>query len=98
MSKLEYDKQKNHSVRNAAIIFALILIGVYAPLIFLNQTYLINSPIPPENFSIESKDTIFGITIDYSMSGNYPNIKLSSDMILDGNMPLWNPYVGVGYP
>ena len=98
MSKLEYDKQKNHSVRNAAIIFALILIGVYAPLIFLNQTYLINSPIPPENLSIESKDTIFGITIDYSMSGNYPNIKLSSDMILDGNMPLWNPYVGVGYP
>ena len=29
MSKLEYDEQKNHSVRNAAIIFALILIGVF---------------------------------------------------------------------
>ena len=43
MSKLECDKQKNHSVRNAAIIFALIIIGVYAPLIFLNQTYLINN-------------------------------------------------------
>jgi len=98
MSKLEYNEQKNHSVRNAAIIFALILIGVYAPLFLLNQTYLINSPIPTENFSTESKDTIFGITIDYSMSGNYPNIKLSSNMILDGKMPLWNPYVGVGYP
>ena len=98
MSKLEYGEQKNHSVRNAAIIFALILIGVYAPLFLLNQTYLINSPIPTENFSTESKDTIFGITIDYSMSGNYPNIKLSSDMILDGKLPLWNPYVGVGYP
>ena len=98
MSKLECDKQANHSTRNAAILFALIIIGVYAPLIFLNQTYLINNPIPIENFSSESKSTIFGITIDYSMHGNYPDIKLASDMILDGKVPLWNPYVGIGYP
>ena len=98
MSKLECDKKINHPIRNAAILFALIIIGVYAPLIFLNQTYLINNPIPIENFSSESKSTIFGITIDYSMHGNYPDIKLASDMILDGKVPLWNPYVGVGYP
>ena len=98
MSKLEYDKKIDHPIRNAAILFALIIIGVYAPLIFLNQTYLINNPIPIENFSAESKSTIFGITIDYSMHGNYPDIKLASDMILNGKIPLWNPYVGVGYP
>jgi len=98
MSKLECDKQANHSTRNAAILFALILIGVYAPLIFLNQTYLIHNPVPSEYLSVDSKSTIFGITIDYSMHGNYSVIKLASDMILDGKVPLWNPYVGVGYP
>ena len=98
MSKLESDKQANHSTRNAAILFALILIGVYAPLIFLNQTYLIHNPIPSEYLSVDSKSTLFGITIDYSMYGNYSVIKLASDMILDGKVPLWNPYVGVGYP
>lgn len=98
MSKLECDKQTNHSIRNAAILFALILIGVYAPLIFLNQTYLIHNPIPSEYLSTDSKSTLFGITIDYSMYGNYSVIKLASDMILDGKIPLWNPYVGVGYP
>jgi hypothetical protein len=98
MSKLECDKQANHSTRNAAILFALILIGVYAPLIFLNQTYLIHNPVPSEYLSVDSKSTIFGITIDYSMYGNYSVIKLASDMILDGKVPLWNPHVGVGYP
>ena len=98
MSKLECDKQANHSVRNAAILFALILIGVYAPLLFLNQTYLIHNPVPSEYLSVDSKSTLFGITIDYSMYGNYSVIKLASDMILDGKMPFWNPYVGVGYP
>ncbi|MEO2085112.1 MAG: hypothetical protein ABGW65_06260, partial [Marinoscillum sp.] len=66
--------------------------------IFLNQTYLVNNPIPSEYLVSESKSTIFGITNDYSMHGNYPDIKLASDMISNGEMPFWNPYVGVGYP
>ena len=82
----------------AAILLAIIIFAIYLPLLFLNQTYLIDTPIPSEYVATETKSTIFGITIDYSMHGNYPDIKLASNMFLNGTLPLWNPYVGLGYP
>ena len=81
-----------------ALLFGLILLGLYLPLIVLNQTYLINNPIPAEYLTFQEKSTLFGITTDYGLMGNFPNIKLASDMVTDGNLPLWNPYVGLGYP
>ncbi|MCV0399660.1 MAG: YfhO family protein [Nitrosarchaeum sp.] len=87
-----------HENLYSAIIFGVIVLASYSPIIFLDQTYLLNNPIPIEYVESDTKSTVFGFTKDYSMVANYPNIKLSSDMIFDGEIPLWNPYIGLGYP
>ncbi len=98
MTQISLLKNNKNSTLFAALLFGLILLGLYLPLIVLNQTYLINNPIPAEYLSFQEKNTLFGITTDYGLMGNFPNIKLASDMITNGNLPLWNPYVGLGYP
>ena len=82
----------------AGIIFALVVIAAFSPVVFLDQSYNRNSPIPPELLGYENKSTVFGIATDYSDSGVWPNVKLATDMMLNGESPLWNPTVGVGAP
>ena len=82
----------------AGLIFMIIVISAYFPILFLDQTYLINTPIPTEYLENQNKDTLFGIVADYGQMGLWPDIKLSSKMILEWELPLWNPYVAIGYP
>lgn len=82
----------------AGLIFAIVIVSAYGPVIFLEQTVMINTPIPPQYLENQKKTTLFGITVDYSTPAVYPDIKLASKMISEGELPLWNPYVGTGYP
>lgn len=91
-------KLKKPTLVNASIIFALIILAAYLPLIITEQTYFRNSPIPPEFLGYQEKSTIFGNSIDQLGSGNWPRIKLSTDLLLEGKIPLWDPYLGIGQP
>ena len=82
----------------AGVIFALVVIAAFSPVVFLDQSYNRNSPIPPELLGYENKSTVIGIATDYSDSAVWPNVKLATDMMLNGVSPLWNPTVGVGAP
>ncbi len=82
----------------AGIIFVVIVFSAYLPVLLLDQTFQINTPISSEYLTNQNKDTLFGIVADYGMMGLWPDIKLSSKMILEVELPLWNPYVAIGYP
>jgi len=97
LSELIISNQNNHYFY-VGIIFAVIIFLAYTPIIFLDQTVMINTPILPEYLEYQNKDTLFGITVDYSQASTYPNIKLYSKIISEGELPLWNPYVATGYP
>ena len=97
MQKIEKKKENNHYLK-AGIIFALVVIAAFSPIVFLDQTYYRNTPIPPELLDVENKTTVFGVTADYSDIGVWPNVKLSKDLILKGIAPLWNPHTGLGAP
>ena len=97
MSELIISNQNNHYFY-VGIIFAVIIFLAYTPITFLDQTVMINTPILPEYLEYQNKDTLFGITVDYSQASTYPNIKLYSKIISEGELPLWNPYVATGYP
>ena len=93
--------QKNvvkYEFLKAGIIFALVIIGAFSPIVFLDQTYFRNTPIPSEFLGHENKTMVFGITIDYSDIGVWPNVKLAIEQISNGNIPLWNPHIGIGAP
>ena len=82
----------------AGIIFALVIIAAFSPIVFLDQTYYHNTPIPSEYLGYENKSMVFGVVIDYSDIGVWPNVKLALDQISNGNIPLWNPHQGIGAP
>ena len=44
----------------AGVIFALVVIAAFSPVVFLDQSYNRNSPIPPELLGYENKSTVFG--------------------------------------
>lgn len=91
---------KRNSTIKAVVIFALIIIAAYSPVIFLNQSYNQTTPIPPEFLNYDGKSTLFGITIDKwaNSSGVPPLLKLATTLYLSGEIPLWNAYLGVGQP
>ena len=90
--------EENRVFIKAGIIFALVSIAAFSPVVFLDQTYYHNTPIPPEFLGYENKTTVFGVTADYSDIGVWPNIKLATELIFSGIAPLWNPHAGVGAP
>ena len=89
---------ENRVFLKAGIILALVVIAAFSPIIFLDQTYYRNTPISPELLGHENKTTVFGVTADYSDIGVWPNVKLATDLILNGTAPLWNSHAGVGAP
>ena len=97
MSQIIIDDQKNQPYL-VGIIFIIIILAVYTPVVFLDQTFLINTTISPEYIGNQKKSTLFGIVADSGMNGEWPDRKVASKMILEGKLPLWNPYVGLGYP
>ena len=42
------EKNEKPELLKASIIFALVVIAAFAPVVFLDQTYYRNTPIPPE--------------------------------------------------
>ena len=92
------EKNEKPELLKASIIFALVVIAAFAPVVFLDQTYYRNTPIPPEFLGYENKTTIFGVTADYSDIGVWPYVKLATEQISNGNIPLWNPHAGIGTP
>lgn len=92
--------KENHSTITASIIIALVIVLAYSPIIFLDQSYNHTTPIPPEFLGYKEKSTIFGNTGDVwaNTSAIPPVIKLATTIFMSGQIPLWNPYVGVGQP
>jgi len=88
---------QTNSLTRAAIILTLIIIIVYSPLIFLNQIYADSFPFPPDFLGYEGKKWITN-TIDTPADyiGIRPVMKLATELIKDGTVPLWNPYMGAG--
>jgi len=89
---------ENRVFLKVGIILALVVIAAFSPIIFLDQTYYRNTPISPELLGHENKTTVFGVTADYSDIGVWPNVKLATDLILNGTIPLWNSHAGIGAP
>jgi len=89
---------ENRVFLKAGIILALVVIAAFSPIVFLDQTYYRNTPISPELLGHENKTTVFGVTADYSDIGVWPNVKLATDLILNGTIPLWNSHTGIGAP
>ncbi len=89
---------ENRVFFKAGIILALVVIASFSPIVFLDQTYYRNTPISPELLGHENKTTVFGVTADYSDIGVWPNVKLATDLILNGTIPLWNSHAGIGAP
>ena len=89
---------ENRVFLKASIVLALVVIAAFSPIVFLDQTYYRNTPISPELLGHENKTTVFGVTADYSDIGVWPNVKLATDLILNGTIPLWNSHAGVGAP
>jgi hypothetical protein len=91
--------KKNETVR-ASVVFIIIIIAAYAPVIFLDQSYNHSLPIPPEYLGYSGKPTPYEATIDPGGNQplNFPLLKLERDSILTGELPLWNPYLANGQP
>jgi hypothetical protein len=89
---------RKNDVVKASIILSLVVVAAFSPVIFLEQTYYRNLPLQPELLGYEQKSTLFGNTLDYTGSAFWPNIKLATELMWDGIIPLWNPHVGVGQP
>ena len=93
-----HQNNENRVFLKAGIILALVVIAAFSPIVFLDQTYYRNTPISPELLGHENKTTVFGVTADYSDIGVWPNVKLATDLILNGTIPLWNSHAGIGAP
>jgi hypothetical protein len=89
---------RKNDVVKASIILTLVVVAAFSPVIFLEQTYYRNIPLQPELLGYEQKSTLFGNTLDYSGATFLPNIKLATDLMWNGVIPLWNSHVGVGQP
>jgi len=94
------EPENRHSTTKAAIILGLVIIAAYAPVIFLSQTYNQSTPIPPEFLGYEGKSTLFGTTADRwgDFQSMWPELKLGTKLISQGQIHLWDQYVGVGKP
>ena len=92
-----YFSTEKSSLKKAAIILALIIIIVYSPMIFLNQINADSFPFPPDLLGYEGKKWTTN-TID--TPGDYiamrPVMMLATELIKEGIVPLWNPYIGAG--
>jgi len=91
--------KKPNSLTKAAIILALIIIVVFSPAIFLNQTYAGEFPFPLRQIGYEGKAWKYN-TID--PAADYlairPGMMLATELIKEGTIPLWNPHQGGGTP
>src|SRR5579872_3435334 len=92
--------EKNNQTVKIAIIFALMVIGAYAPVIFLGQSYDQSNPMIPNFYGIDDKRFLFSTALDPAgvSQQNPPVSKLARDLILQGTPPLWNPYIATGHP
>jgi len=88
-----------NSITKAGIILALIIIIAFSPIIFLNQTYSSQFPFGSNFQGYEGKmnriNTLDG-SADYRTIR--PVMMLGTDLIKNGTIPLWNPYMGGGAP
>jgi len=91
---------KSNSTIKAAILLALVIVGSYYPIIFLNQSYNTSFPISPYYLDYEGKPWDFKSTIDHGADSIqiWPVLKLSAELYSEGKIPLWNPYLGLGHP
>jgi hypothetical protein len=91
--------KKSNSLPKACIVLALIVIVSYSPVIFLNQTYDSYFPIPPKLLGFEGKKNVINV-IDPAADfiAVRPGIILATEMMKEGTIPLWNPYMGGGNP
>jgi hypothetical protein len=97
LSQITHKKSENYYFF-AAVIFGVILLSAYSPVIFLDQSFLINYSISPEYLGVQNKSILFGHIFDLGTQAFLPDMKLASNMISEGEIPLWNPYVGIGHP
>lgn len=90
----------SHKNLSAAIILILVILAAFSPVIFLGQSYNLSYPISPSYVGYEGKKVTYLTTIDpgADYQQNWPVLKLESKLILDGKLPLWNPYMGGGAP
>lgn len=98
--KLSLESKTLSPTRKAAIILGLVIIGAYSPVLFLDQTYNQSTPIPSEFLGYQEKSTLFGTTADRwgDFQAIWPELKLGTTLISQGQIPLWDPYVGIGQP
>jgi hypothetical protein len=91
---------KTHPIQSASIILILVVISAYSSVIFLGQSYNLSTPIPPEFVGYGGKKVSFLTTIDpgADFQQNWPVLKLAAKLISEGELPLWNPYMGGGAP
>ena len=81
------------------VVLALVVIGAFAPVIFLNQSYSQSWPLTPAQFEYEGKlGRITTIDPAAGFQQNWPVLKLSTDLIKKGIIPLWNPHLATGQP
>ena len=91
------------------LILSLVLIAAYAPLLFLNYSYNpsydsteYSSFAFAKNFACVGecihKNYMYTLDLAASGFGGWPLIQTTTNMYLEGNVPLWNPYLFGGYP
>ena len=91
------------------LILSLVLIAAYAPLLFLNYSYNpsydsteYSSYRIAKNFTCVAecinKNHFYTIDPPANGVGSWPLIRTTTNMYLEGNVPLWNPYLFGGYP
>src|SRR5574341_873969 len=99
MSKLITIFKKN-STAKGSVLLTLMIILAYSPVIFLDQSYNRSSPLSLELLGYQGKTVFFSTAGDRwgDFHSIWPNIKLAAELIFEGQIPLWNPYLGVGQP
>lgn len=96
--KLKFERM--HLTIEASFVMGLAVLFVYAPVIFLGQSYDESNPMIPNFVGINGKSVSYESALDPGgISQALPPVSyLARSEILEGKPPLWNPYQGTGYP
>ncbi len=91
--------KKINPIFKASLIFVLVIIAAYYPVIFLDQQINQSRPIRPDLLGVIEKQ-FSNITSDPAadFEENAPVTKLATNLILQGQIPLWDPYLAAGQP